>query len=230
MSRRGWQEVQDELIGRINDGAWPPGTLLPAETALAVELGVARTTVNRALRGLAESGLVDRKRKAGTVVAEHPPARAVLTIPVIRKEVEGQGKTWRHHLLLREAAPAPAPISARLHLPARAPMLHLVALHLADKRPFLLEDRWLNLAALPEAEDVDFHATSPNEWLLAHVPYTTGDLSISAEPAGEDTADLLAAPEGAALLTLDRATWNDGRAITAVRLTYAPGYKMRAAL
>ncbi|WP_373356315.1 UTRA domain-containing protein [Pseudoroseicyclus sp. CXY001] len=230
MKGTSWRAVQDELVARISAGTWPPGALLPAEAALAAEFGCARTTVNRAMRGLAERGLVDRKRRAGTRVARHPPARATLTIPVIRAEVEGQGASWSHRLLSRAAAPAAEEVAARLGLPEGAPMLHLTALHLADAAPFLHEDRWINLAALPEAEEVDFTAQSPNEWLLAHVPYTTGDIALSASAATGATARHLAAPEGTPLFTLDRATWNGPAPVTQVRLSYAPGYRLLATL
>jgi len=81
---RNWQGVREEVLRRIHARVWAPGDLLPTETELAAEFGCARTTVNRALRTLAESGLLDRKRKAGTRVVRHPVRKATLSIPVIR--------------------------------------------------------------------------------------------------------------------------------------------------
>jgi GntR family histidine utilization transcriptional repressor len=39
-------------------------------------------------------------------------------------------------------------------------------------------------------------------------------------------ADLLEATEGAALFVIDRITWDKAVPVTAVRLSYAPGYRM----
>ncbi|MCY0152430.1 GntR family transcriptional regulator [Hoeflea alexandrii] len=56
--------MQAEVLRRINAREWKPGDFIPNESELSVEFGCARATVNRALRGLAESGLLDRRRKA----------------------------------------------------------------------------------------------------------------------------------------------------------------------
>lgn len=225
-----WRGVQAELLRRIKDREWPPGSLVPNEAELAREFGCARTTVNRAMRELAEAGLLDRRRKAGTRVVEHPASRVVLEIPVIRQEVEGRGAVWRHELLEQAVAPAPSRIARRMKLEDGAPMLHVRALHFADADPFLAEDRWLNLGALPGAVDVDFRKVSANEWLLGNVPYTTGEISFAAQTAGPGMAALLAAREGDAVFIVDRVTWNEAVPITCVRLAYAPGYRMHTRL
>ena len=83
-----WQSVQAEVLRRINAREWKPGDFIPNEAELAIEFGCARATVNRALRALAESGLLDRRRKAGTRVSLNPVRKATLDIPVIRYEIE----------------------------------------------------------------------------------------------------------------------------------------------
>jgi GntR family histidine utilization transcriptional repressor len=104
-------------------------------------------------------------------------------------------------------------------------LLHLRTLHLADGRPFLYEDRWLNPAVLP-APLPDFTAISANEWLVGHVPYTTGDIAFSAANATVDEAAILGLPTGTALFITDRTTWTWDAPVTAVRLAYAPGYRL----
>ncbi|MEL6336872.1 MAG: GntR family transcriptional regulator, partial [Pseudomonadota bacterium] len=52
---RNWQRVQDEVLRRIQSREWKPGEMIPHEAALATEFGCARTTVNRALREIAET-------------------------------------------------------------------------------------------------------------------------------------------------------------------------------
>lgn len=221
-----WQSVQRELLRRINEGAWSPGGQVPNEADLAAEFGCARTTVNRAMRALADAGLLDRRRRAGTRVALHPTSRVVLAIPVIRLEVEARGHAWRQQVLERAVTVPPTAVSRRLAVPADTEMLHVVSLHFADDAPFLCENRWINLAALPGAAEADFAAVSANEWLLANVPYTTGEIAFSAVAADQELAARLDVATGAALFTIDRATWNDGAPITAVRLSYAPGYRL----
>ena len=70
-------------------GQWQPGDLIPGEVELADEFGCARATVNRALQDLADAGLVERKRKAGTRVALNPVRKVTVEVPVVRQDVEG---------------------------------------------------------------------------------------------------------------------------------------------
>jgi GntR family histidine utilization transcriptional repressor len=223
---RSWRSIHQELLRRINEREWVPGSLVPNEADLAAEFDCARTTVNRAMRELAAAGLIDRKRRAGTRVALHPVSRVVLDIPIIRLEVEQRNAAWRHGLLEQDVRPAPARITSRLGLERDTPMLHITSVHFADNHPFLHEDRWINLMAVPGVETVDFAGVSANEWLVRNTPYTSGDIAFSAMNADADLAELLEAPVGAALFVVDRITWDKQTPVTAVRLSYAPGYRM----
>ena len=62
MNERNHISIREAIRGRITDGEWAPGAMMPGETDLAEEYGCSRTTVNRALQKLAEDGLIERKR------------------------------------------------------------------------------------------------------------------------------------------------------------------------
>ncbi|WP_374622261.1 GntR family transcriptional regulator [Devosia sp.] len=221
-----WRSIHLELLRRINEREWPPGSVVPNEADLAAQFGCARTTVHRAMRELAEAGLIDRKRKAGTRVALLPISRVVLDIPIIRLEVEQRNAEWSYGLIRQVVQAAPPSITSRLGLERGTRMLHITSVHFADNHPFLHEDRWINIDALPELASVDFSRVSANEWLIQNAPYTSGDIAFSASNADADLAEALQASEGAALFVVDRITWNRGVPITVVRLSYAPGYRM----
>jgi GntR family histidine utilization transcriptional repressor len=226
MSDGGWSAIRAEVLRRIQAREWQPGETIPTEAALAAEFGCARATVNRALRDLAEAGVLERRRKAGTRVALDPVRRATLAIPVIRAEVEARGQTHSFRLLEDWPAAPPVPVVSRLGLPGDRPLRRICTLHLADGRPFLHEDRWLNPAVLPRAAP-DFTAISVNEWLVRNVPYTTGDISFFAEGAGAREARALGVTLGTALFVTERATWSGALPVTLVRLAHAPGYRLQ---
>ena len=230
VSVRGWREVLAEVRCRIDQGIWKPGERIPNEAELAEEFGCARSTVNRALRDLAGQGFLERRRRGGTSVPLAPVRRAVLDIPVIRLEVEGMGAEHGYRLLQREHR-GPAAWIRRTHgLDPGVDMLHLRALHSADGRPFLHEDRWIRVDSVPEVLDADLGSVSANEWLVRNVPLVRGDIELGAVAASAVEAAALGTSPGAALFLVQRATWNASGLITAVRLTYAPGYRMRATL
>ncbi|MDW3117904.1 MAG: UTRA domain-containing protein [Roseovarius pacificus] len=220
---KGWQAIQHEVLRRIHAREWPPGHVIPNEVDLAQEFGCARATVNRALRALAEEGLLDRRRKAGTRVALHPVTRATVDISVIRQEIEERGQHYDYRLLTCDAASPPAPVRATL---GAGPALHVTALHSGDGAPYVFEDRWISLKTTPDARQADFTGISANEWLLAHAPYTHGDIAFSAEAASAQDASLLNTAAGAPLFVVTRTTWDHDCAVTAVRLAYAPGYRI----
>lgn len=225
---QGWEDIRAEVLARIRSRRWPPGEIIPSEEVLAQEWGCARATVNRALRELAQAGVLERKRKAGTRVAALPVRKATLDIPVIRQEVAARGQAYSFRLLARSTAEPPVAVAARLGLPAGEEMLHLQTLHLADHRPHVLEDRWLNPAAVPGLPD--FARVSANEWLVAHVAFAQGDIAFSAEPASPTEAKALSIPQGTALFITERCTWSPEAPITWVRLAHAPGYRLQTLL
>ena len=225
----GWEAIRDDVRARIAAREWVPGGLIPGEQALAVSYGVARATVNRALRELAETGLVERRRKAGTRVAQGAARRAILSIPVIREQIEALGKAHSFQILTLAEETPPEVVLDAMRLAADRTLLHIVTLHRADGRPHALETRWLNLAAVPGPLP-DLMRITVNEWLLQTVPYATGEIVFAAAPAGADEARHLDCAPGAALFVTERVTRTDAGPVTWVRLAHAPGWRMRTLL
>jgi GntR family histidine utilization transcriptional repressor len=225
----GWEAIRAEVLRRIRTRIWAPGGLIPSEEALALEFGCARATVNRALQELANSGVLERKRKAGTRVAALPVRKATLEIPVIRQEIEARGQAHSFRLLSRLLKVPPLAILARLGVQDTVAMLHLQTLHLAGGIPQVFEDRWLNPSVLPDPAP-DFSIVSVNEWLVASVAFSLGDIAFSAEPASAQEADALAVGPGTALFITERTTWATDAPITWVRLSHAPGYRLQTLL
>jgi GntR family histidine utilization transcriptional repressor len=227
---RNWQSVQDEVLRRIHSREWKPGELIPNETDLALEFGCARTTVNRALRSLADSGLLDRRRKAGTRVASQPVAKATLDIAVIRTEIEDRGQKYGYQLISRRQTVPPVAVSAAMAADPGLSLLYIRALHIADSGPYALEDRWINTNVVPGALNEMFKAVSANEWLLKHAPYTHGEIAFSATAASTDDSAALGCPAQSALFTIDRLTWDNAVSVTKVRLIFALGHQLRTVL
>lgn len=74
-----FEQVRAQLAGLIGSGRLLPGDRLPTVRALAADLGLAANTVARSYKELEAAGLVETRRRAGTVVAlgEHTADVAV---------------------------------------------------------------------------------------------------------------------------------------------------------
>jgi GntR family histidine utilization transcriptional repressor len=229
-SRTNWRDVMAEVERRIYTREWTPGQSIPNEADLAIEFGCARVTVNRALRTLADMGLLDRRRKAGTSVALHPVSKATLSIPLIRREIEADGKTYQYKLLDQKIEAAPPILKKPFGLSDGEPLLHVSALHSADSIPYVIEDRWINSKAIPHLAEISFTGVSANEWLLQNTPFTHGEIEFGAKNAHADEARLLGSDPGTALFVISRTTWDQKTALTTVKLLFHEGYRKKTRL
>lgn len=225
-TRISYHDVKAKVLESIKDNTWAPGTIMPGEIELAQMFGCARATVNRAMRELAEEGILERKRKAGTLVKLSPTPRAKLEIPMIREEIEKTGGTYRYALVTRTQETAPNWLRAKLALSKSGEVLHLRCMHYRDNKPYQFEDRWINLDLVPKAADIDFEDTGPNEWLLREISFTNAEITFSATSANSDVSQFLDCNFGDPLFASERMTWLDNTAVTFARLVFTPGYQM----
>src|SRR5947209_2462909 len=97
--------IYRDLRARIQDGRLPVGSLLPSQSALAQEYGVAVMTARQALERLATEGFLRIQVGSGTYVESDRPAGldspsglksivAVAPLPIITVDPEGIVTSW----------------------------------------------------------------------------------------------------------------------------------------
>ncbi|OWV40916.1 GntR family transcriptional regulator [Mameliella alba] len=221
-----FKDVKADLLDQIARGVMRPGSLMPNEMDLAEKYGCARATVNRAMRELADEGIIERKRKAGTRVRMAPIRQARFSIPIVREEIEAQGAEYRYALIDRTLQEVPDWLRGRLSLAQGQQVVRVVCMHWADGIPYQHEERWINPEIVPSVLTADFLKSGPNEWLLSEIPFSNAEISFMAIEATQDLADHLGCFAGNALFRTERTTWLQGEAITLVRLTHRRGHRM----
>lgn len=226
--RLGFRDVKQEVFRRIRNDEWGPGTLLPGEVELAAEFGCARATVNRAMQELSDDGIIERRRKGGSRVKLAPVRQVTFEIPIIRSEIEASGATYHYELISNTKITAPKWLHTKLNVKSATPMRHIKCVHFADDKAFQFEDRWINLAAVPRADETNFSVISPNEWLVSEVPYTNAEVRFSATRAESSVAKHLKTEIGKPIFLAERTTWLAENPVTHVRLYFAPNYQMIA--
>ncbi|MCB4768116.1 FadR family transcriptional regulator [Ancylobacter sp. Lp-2] len=110
-------------------GIYPPGQVIPAEPVLCARLGVSRIVVREAIKGLASKGMVEARRRTGTVVLDQ--SRWSLLDPEVmiwRAEATGIDRALANDImeLRRIVEPAAARLAAE-----RASAVELAALRAA---------------------------------------------------------------------------------------------------
>jgi GntR family transcriptional regulator, histidine utilization repressor len=215
------RRIRADVEAQIRGGHWPPGYRLPTEQELQNRYGCARATVGKALSALADAGLVERRKKAGTIVATPRVHTAVLTIPDIAEVMAARGQAYRFEMTGRVIRMAdPANMDER-ELMTSGPLIELSGLHYADGQVFAAERRVIALAQVPEAQAEDFAQQAPGTWLLQHIPWTRARHRISACSLSGEGATQMGLPEGSACLRLERWTWREDAGITYVEQTFA---------
>jgi len=219
-----YRRIHSDIEQKIRSGAWAPGARIPIEHALMVQYGCARATVNKAVCALAEAGLIERHRRAGSFVAQPRIQSAVVEIPDIQAQIALQGGHYAYRLLTRRRRAASARHPEEVALANGKALLELRGLHVRNQQPFALEERLVSLAVVPEAGKVDFHAIPPGTWLLQHptlrLAWTDAEHRITAINAEANTAQLLQIAPHSACLAVERRTWRGDEQITYVRTIF----------
>jgi len=212
------EKIRKTIEDKILTGAWPPGYRIPFEKDLMTQYGCARMTVNRALASLVDAGLIVRRRRVGSFVAQPHIRSVILDIPDIKADVAARGGSYGLRLISRKVRQAAR--AEEKALAGQGAVVVLRCLHLANGRPFALEDRIINLKAVPAAATADFSVEPPGTWLLDHVPWTEAEHRITAINADTATSQILEVPAGEACLMLERRTWRGKANVTAVRQVF----------
>ena len=217
------ERIRAEIEGQILSGRLKPGDRLPSELELMAVYQCSRMTVSKALSALSGAGLLQRRKRAGTVVAPRPAETMVLDIPDLAVEIARRGQAYRFQLIDREVRAARADDPQELGLAGAGPLLFVRGVHFADAIPMAYEERHISLTAVPEIAAADFSIEAPGSWLLRHIPWTEAENRIGAVGAHEAWACLLNLAPGSPCLSIERRTWRGEARITLVRQKFVAG-------
>lgn len=221
-----YRQLKAFVLEHISAGTWKVGDKVPSEQQLVARFGVSRMTVNRALRELAQEGLVVRHAGLGTFVAQKKVQSTLLRIANIADEILQRGHAYRCEMVSAQRETASMEVAFALELGAAASVFHSVCVHHEEEQPVQLEDRYVNPAAAPDFLDQDFGAITPAQYLLDHVPYDQVEHVVDAILPTPDQARLLHMTSGEPCLMLTRRTWTRGAPVTFVRCLH-PGSRYR---
>lgn len=221
-----YQQIKDHVLRKISEGALAAGQRVPSEQELVQEFGVARMTVNRALRELAEQGVIVRVAGVGSFVAEEKPQSTLLRIANIGEEINQRGHDHRFKLIDMRRESASPEVSAALDMAVGASVFHLHGVHFENEVPVQIEDRYVNPRLVPDFMEQDFSAVQPSVYLVRNVQYDQIEHVVDAILPTAAQAQLLQMAPDQPCLMLTRRTWLRGIPITWVHCVH-PGMRYR---
>jgi len=138
------EQAKSHIKQMILDGAFADGKI-PAETELAADLGVSRTTIRDALSRLENDGVVFRKQGAGTFINE-----AGLQIKSRLDEIWSYEKMLAAHgyapstrVLEVTTQPAETAVAADLNIEEGEDLIVVRKIFLADNQPVILAHNYI---------------------------------------------------------------------------------------
>lgn len=206
-----------ELIGSLQ-----PGSLVPTERVLTVELETSRTTVRRALAELVGEGRLVRRQGSGTYVAE-PKITWPLQMTSFTEQASAYGYTSSTRLLSAGRSSASDEIADRLAIRAGSSVYCIERLRLVDETPMALESSYLSAARFTGLIG-ELRKKSSLYRVLADsydVTPVEAEETIETASASPREAELLEVDTGAPILVLGRHSFDkDGQPIEYVRSWY----------
>jgi GntR family histidine utilization transcriptional repressor len=217
-----YERVKRHILEGIRKGRWSEGDRLPSEHELRESLGVARMTVNRALRELADSGQVRRVQGAGSFVARPPRRSPLIEIRDIADDIAARGHRHDIRVLEHGRVRASVALAAAFQLRSGAALFHSLLLHFEDGQPLQIEERHVTPAFAPRYLEQDFARITPAHYLRSIAPATEVEHTVEAVLPDLHAARLLKLARGEPCLRLTRQTWVGTQPATRGVFTY-PG-------
>lgn len=177
------------------------GAVIPSERVLSQVLGISRVTVRKAIDGLVTDGFLDRRQGAKTVISSRLE-KSLATMTSFSEDMRSRGLEPGCIWISRDISrPSPAEMMA-LGISSSEKVVRLRRLRTADGVPIAIEMATLPARFVPEPQAI---GNSLYEYLE-----TAGALPVralqrmQAKPGTEEERRLLAAPEDASLLIMER--------------------------
>lgn len=202
-----YYQVASQLEEAIDSGQLPVGARLGNEIDLAGRLGLSRPTVRQAIGSLVDKGLVVRRRGAGTQVVFNRVRRS-LELSSLYDDLAAIDQHPTTRVLVNEVVPASSGTAHLLGIAEGRDVLRLERVRYARGEPIARMRNFLPAHLIgPSSEELEERGLYQ---LLraAGVRLHAAHQSIGARVAEHEDSELLEEAEGAALLTMERTTYD----------------------
>jgi GntR family transcriptional regulator len=199
------RETRERVLELIE--ALQVGDAIPSERQLGVDFGVSRLTVRAALDELVREGYLQRRRGAGTFVAEPKVAKG-MTISSFSDDMRQRGFTPGSRTLEFGVVTAGARLGRILHVSPAEAVVAVKRLRLADGEPMAIELLHLRESLFPGLTPEDLEQSSFYDLLERRYGLTIVGGSQTVEPTvtNDEESEVLGVPLHSPALLFERVT------------------------
>ncbi len=227
-----YHQIFSILRDRIVGGEFKHGSQLPTEFELADAFEVSRITAKRALDELAAEGLVERRRGRGThVIHRHQAKPVAAPLTGLLENLEILGEHTEVRLIQFEQAAPPEAYAELFDLEPAQEIAHAVRVRSKDGLPFGHYVSWTRTTHKAFSAQNLAKTSRIKLFRRCGIKLAQVEQILSAALADATVAARLQVEPGAALLTLDRRSYDaEGMLVDLLLIHYRPdqfSYRMR---
>jgi len=200
-------QLKNILLQELDDGLYPPGSVLPPEMSMVDHYGLSRATVRQAIKELEHEGYINRIQGKGTIVIREKNSlnRGLSQLTSFTEDMKAHGYETTTKILTYETTFPQPRIADLLKISCDTPVIHINRLRYVNKIPVAINVSHVNLPSeiLMTREDLERTTSLYNFFEMKKIPLIESDKTIEAISASEEQAKLLGVPMGNPLLKVE---------------------------
>lgn len=195
-------QAYERIAADLDVGRYAPGSRLPGERDLTVELGVSRTTLRVALGLLEAEGRVQRSAQRGWFVPRQVIGEPPSTLQSFTEMARARGLRATARVLRHEVRPATMEEAEKLRIAPTSPVIEIDRVRGMDGTPVCFDVVAVPESRAPELADADLTDASLYETLRERcgIVIHRSAYTVMATIADSGIAKLLGTTVGAAVL------------------------------
>lgn len=207
-----YQQVKHWLVGQIESGEMPDGSMLPPEHEIALRLGVSRPTVRQAMAELVHDGVVTRERGRGTTVLSRRMQYPVRRLLSLSEEYARRDHPVTSRVLRCELSSADEALARRLGVEPGASVFVLGRVRSVNDEAITYQESYIPATYVPGIDALDFEHVSLYRTLAERYGFEPhyGDEVITIGRATRREASLLEARLGDPVFHIERKSYMAG--------------------
>lgn len=205
-----YQQIKSVWKARIENGILQPGDRIPTERELCALYKVSQITVKQAIRALVAEGLLVRRPRTGTYVAQPKFRQQLLKLTSFSEDMRQRGLTPGGHVISMNTEPADAKVADALKVPEGEPIFRLERVRLAGDEPMAVETLRIPVVLCPGLAQEELESKSLYNLLQEKFGLVLdhAEQSFEASKATAREAKLLRVSRHAAVLRVERLTFD----------------------
>jgi DNA-binding GntR family transcriptional regulator len=208
-----YRQIATDILASISADDYPVGSSLPTEAELCDAFKASRFTVREALRWLADHGIIDRKRGAGTTVLANGPSSAfVYRLSSIDEILKYPENTYRENLFTGTIHADPD-LANKIDCPVGSEWFRISGLRRSDSGSVPIS--WSDIYIVPEFSSVVQEQEKQRIPVYEQIAEATGttifdaEINIFASSIDGKLAGLLQVARGTPALSIIRRYYDE---------------------